>query len=224
LLLLKIAVVSYPFVLFLSKQIEWDNRLRQDNGSISKVSVDGTDFRINQPTPFWKGWYSHKFKSAGVCYEVAISIQSGDIVWIHGPFPCGKFPDLTIFQMGLKQMLQPTGERTKADGGYIGEPLTIELPDESCFSGPAQKQLKKKVQRSHETVNARFKHFKILNEKFRHEVKKHKAVFNAIAVITQLEIEPLFQVRGYKTETLEGSNHIRNSCHSRTRRRGGVST
>jgi hypothetical protein len=97
LLLLKIVVVSDPFVLFLPKQIEWDNRLRQDNGSISKVSVDGTDFRINQPTPFWKGWYSQKFKSAGVHYEVTISIQSGDIVWIHGPFPCGKFPDLTIF-------------------------------------------------------------------------------------------------------------------------------
>jgi hypothetical protein len=50
-------------------------------------------------------------------------------------------------------------------------------------------------------------------------------VFNTIAVITQLEIEsglkPLFQVRGYKTETLEGSNHICNSCRSRTRRRGG---
>ncbi len=218
--------MSDPFVLFLSKQIEWDNRLRQDNGSISKVSVDGTDFRINQPTPFWKGWYSHKFKSAGVRYEVAISIQSGDIVWIHGPFPCGKFPDLTIFRMGLKRMLQPTGERAEADGGYRGEPLTIELPDESCFSGPAQKQLKKKVRSRHETVNARFKRFKILNEKFRHEVKKHKAVFNAIAVITQLEIEsglkPLFHVRGYKTETLEGSNRIRNSCHSRTRRRGGV--
>jgi hypothetical protein len=129
----------------LFKQIEWDNRLRQDNGGISEVSVDDTDFRINQPTPLWKGWYSHKFKSVGVRYEVAISIQSGDIVWIHGPFSCGKFPDLTIFQMGLKQMLLPTSERSKADGDYRGEPLAVELPDKSCFSGLTQKQLKKKV-------------------------------------------------------------------------------
>jgi hypothetical protein len=87
----------FVFVCISFQQIEQDNRLRQDNGSISKVSVDGTDFRINQPTPFWKGWYSHKFKSAGVHYEVAISIQSGDILWIHAQLPCGKFLDLTIF-------------------------------------------------------------------------------------------------------------------------------
>ena len=43
-------------------KIKWDNRLREYNGSSCKVSVDGTDFRIQEPSPFSKSWYSHKFR------------------------------------------------------------------------------------------------------------------------------------------------------------------
>ena len=57
------------------------------------MTVDGTDFRINNPKRFDKIWYGHKFNHAAVRYEVAVSIQSGDIVWIHGPFPAGGWPD-----------------------------------------------------------------------------------------------------------------------------------
>ena len=42
----------------------------------------------------------------------------------------------------------------------------------------------------HETVNRRFKQWKILGgERFRHPEELHGDVFNAIAVITQIEIE-----------------------------------
>ena len=84
-------------IIFNSKQIRWENRLRFDNGNVAKISVDGTDYKIRNPTKFWKGWYSHKFNGPGLRYEVGIAIQSGDIVWVHGPFPPGRFPDLTIF-------------------------------------------------------------------------------------------------------------------------------
>ena len=84
------------------------------------MTVDGTDFRIQQPHPFNKKWYSHKFKGPGLRYEVAVCIQTGDVVWINGPFPCGKWPDLKIFQLRLKHMLGPE-EKVEADDGYRGE-------------------------------------------------------------------------------------------------------
>lgn len=181
--------------------------MRFDNGSICKISVDGTDFRISNQKPFWKGWFSFKFKKAGLRYEVAISIQSGEIVWIYGPFPAGRFHDITIFRRALKQMLLAAGERAEADDGYRGEPLCIDLPQEGCFRrGRAQQKLKQRVRSRHETVNARFKNFGCLEQRFRHNIRQHKDCFQAIAVATQLTIrygdEQLFRVHGYKTQTL----------------------
>jgi hypothetical protein len=43
--------------------------LTDGNNRFSTVTVDGTDFRINEP--------SHKFKGPGLRYEVAISIKGG---------------------------------------------------------------------------------------------------------------------------------------------------
>lgn len=47
------------------------------NNRFSTVTVDGTDFRINEPTDFSTKWFSHKFKGPGLRYEVAISIKGG---------------------------------------------------------------------------------------------------------------------------------------------------
>jgi hypothetical protein len=69
-----------------------------------------------EPSPFWSGWKSHKSGGPGVRYEVAVCIQTGHIVWIHGPFPAGSWNDLKIFQMKMKALLKP-GERVEADGG-----------------------------------------------------------------------------------------------------------
>lgn len=168
--------------------------------------MDGTDFRICNPSPFWSGWFSHKFKGPGLRYEIGLAIQSGDIVWVNGPFPCGQFPDIAIFRRALKNKLMQTGERAEADLGYRGEPLTIDLPNEGCFTHN-QKYIKQVVRSRHETVNSRFKNFGILNQKFRHERSFHKVCFYAIASITQLSIEygdkSLFSVRNYKTQSLQ---------------------
>ena len=88
------------------------------------VTVDRTDFRIQEPRPFSPQWYSHKFKSPGVHYEVAVSINGGDIVHINGPFPCGSNPDISIFRDCLIHKLEP-GEMVEADRGYRGEPTKI---------------------------------------------------------------------------------------------------
>ena len=67
---------------------------------------------INEPFPFEPGYYSHKFHRAGVRYELGVSIQSGDIVWLNGPFPCGRFADQKIAKdEGLEDVMDP-GEAT----------------------------------------------------------------------------------------------------------------
>ena len=68
---------------------------------------------------FNKERYSHKFKTAGVRvqYEIAVSILKGDVVWIHGPFPCGKWPDISIFRdslinhLGQNERVEATSEK-----------------------------------------------------------------------------------------------------------------
>ena len=87
-----------------------------DNGSICKVTVDGTDFCTFEQTPFDPIWRSHKFNGPGVQYEIAICIQTGWIVWINGPFPCG-IPDRNISREWLNYELED-GELYLADGGY----------------------------------------------------------------------------------------------------------
>ena len=126
----------YSPILIPSKQIRWSNRLKNDQGFKQKITVDGTDFLCQPPNDGdeRRSWISFKLKKPAVRYEVAVSIQSGDIVWVSGPWRAGRHPDITIFREGgLKQKLLEAGERADANCGYCGEPLTIDLPDE----GPA---------------------------------------------------------------------------------------
>ena len=181
----------------------WKNRLINDNGSACKITVDGTDFKITQPKPFNTGWFSHKFRGPGLRYEVAVSIQSSNIVFINGPFPCGHYPDIKIFRLCLKEMLEEAGERCEADKGYRGEPLTIDTPNDMAPT-LSHKQGKTLARARHETCNARFKNFNCLNQKYRHSLSTHGAVFRAVAVITQLSFKcenKLFNVK-YKTYSI----------------------
>ena len=64
----------------------------------------------------------------------------------------------------------------------------------------------------HETVNARFKEWGVLRQLFRHKISKHRAIFRAVAVLTQVKIEnghPLFSVdyttSSYKPIIVENS-------------------
>jgi hypothetical protein len=132
----------------------------QDNGSICKVTVDGTDCRINEPKPFNPKWYSHKFKGPGVRYEVAVCIQTGWIVWVHGPFACGKFPDLRIARMGVFTQLAE-GEMVVADGGYRDGRENADTP--TGLNNEMQR-MKSIARARHETVNGRIKQFNILKK------------------------------------------------------------
>lgn len=180
----------------LHPQIKWEKRLVNDNGSVCKCTVDGTDFRIQESRPYGKTWRSHKYKKYGVRYEVAVAIQTGWIVWVNGPFKAGEWHDIEIFRSGLKSLLKD-GERVEADKGYVGEPRFIDVPNDMVGESKEQKKAKALARSRHETCNKRFKQFNCLSQTFRHEVGLHADCFFAIATITQLAIEngyPLFQV------------------------------
>lgn len=174
-------------------QIDLDNRKRGDEHNDCMLNVDGTDFEaMIKGTKF----YSHKFNGSALRYEVATSIKQGDICWINGPYPAGAWNDISIFRDGLMQSLD-MGERVEADDGYIAEsPLYIKCP--SSVANPARRRkLQSRVRSRHETVNARFKQWGALRQRFRHAPGKHGDVFYAVATITQLSIEngmPLFHV------------------------------
>ena len=94
------------FTPYNTKQVLLSNRFKKTNGSECLLTVDGTDFQINEPTPFDPVWYSHKFHGAALRYEFGVSIQTGWLCWIAGPFPAGDFPDIEIFTLGLMNELE----------------------------------------------------------------------------------------------------------------------
>ena len=177
-------------------QIKWENRLIDYSRERCTVSVDGTDFRILEPRPFNKCWFSHKFKGPGVRYEVAVSIKEGWIVWVRGPFACGKWPDICIVMqdnVGLEHQLLP-GEYYVADNGYNSAFSSAVTPRNVA---PEDKPMHQRIRGRHESCNKRFKQWRILSNPFRPNVEKHFMVFKMVANITQLILqheEPLFEL------------------------------
>jgi hypothetical protein len=156
------------------------------------ASVDGIDCGIEEPPktddsklPFDKKWYSHKLNGAGVRYEVAVCIKTGDIVWINGPYACGTYPDILIFQDRLVNMLDKN-EKVEADRGYVGD-SKIRTPDD--WVNKSERRAKAVALARHETVNGRLKNFAVLKQVFRHELKEHKYFFALAATVTQLMFE-----------------------------------
>jgi DDE superfamily endonuclease len=125
-----------------------------------------------------------------------LSIKNGDIVWVHGPFKCGAWPDINIFRNSLQSHLSES-ERVEADDGYLGgAPQYIKCP--ASFANPSECEAMQQMVRSHqEHVNARLKNFGCLRNIYRHNLGYHADVFRACAILIQLAIndgEKLFQV------------------------------
>lgn len=159
------------------------------------VSVDCTDCPIEEPRPFDRKWFSQKSKSAGVKYEVAIDVLTGNVVWVNGPFKASK-SDVTIFREGLKNLL-PEGKLVVGDKALRGEPESASVPNH--LDHPDVAELKKRIRARQETFFARVKTFKVFREKFRHKpvMDMHQACFEAVAVVVQYGIEngsPLFRI------------------------------
>ena len=173
------------FLLLITVQIKWENRYKKDIGAVCLITIDGADFKINEPTPWSPKCYSHKLEHAGLRYELGICIQTGWIVWINGPYPPGHWPDLAISRDGLNQALDPD-ELFLADGTYSdgnGWSLTPNgLKD-------ADQYMKAVARARHERINGIMKQFHCLRDCFRHHRTKHGRVFTAVANIVQAKIQ-----------------------------------
>jgi hypothetical protein len=155
------------------------------------VSLDGTDFRIQEPQPFDPTWYSHKFHSSGLCYEVGLCIRTGHIVWANGGVPCGSWSDLSLARSAYIHLVG-AGEMTLADRGYTDELFFV-----NSRYQPESASRQKQIMARHVTVNSRLKQFGALRQIFRHRPELHIDCFYVIINLVQITIEngsPLFLI------------------------------
>jgi hypothetical protein len=157
----------------------------------AKISIDGTDCPIQEQSPFDGKWWSHKTNGPGLRYEVGVCIATGFIVWINGGYPCGEFPDLKIFRLSLRGLIDDE-EKVIADGGYKGED-SIWTKGHSEDAAAVESLFRAR----HENVNSRLKIFNCLTNRFRHPLHIHGRCFYAVANIVQLILEhesPVFEI------------------------------
>lgn len=87
------------------------------------ISVDSVHCKIQEVrAQLSVKWCSTKHNSAGLVYELALSVYDSILVWMNGPFQAATH-DVTVFRNpgGLKSMMPP-GKRGIGDRGYTGEP------------------------------------------------------------------------------------------------------
>jgi hypothetical protein len=190
--------------------IKWNKRKRNlPPDAYCSISVDGIDFKTQEPYPFNSKWMSHKYKGAALKYEVAISIYSGDIVWVYGPHRGSKH-DLSIFREKLKFLLDD-GEMVEADKGYVGEPDHIRSKYD--YATREERKEKDRIRNRHEACNRRFRFWSILKQEYRHDIIKHGHVMRAIVSMTQMAIDNgscLFGCEPKRTKRTEGPYSIDN--------------
>jgi hypothetical protein len=179
-------------------QIVFESRLGVHNVlNDCTMTVDGTEFHIPQKGIATKGnaFGSHKYvgKSA-LRYELGGNILTGNLVWIKGPYPAGKYTDIKIFNKVLRNFLEP-GERVEAVRGTAAT-LTKSNAGQGRKSGGESGDAGE-VKGTSRDANGRLKNWGILSQVFCHHIMIHGDVFRACAVVTQLTIqdgELLFEV------------------------------
>ncbi len=159
-------------------------------GNDCTMTVDGTDFRIPPKGIVEKGnaFASHKYagKSA-LRYELGVDILTGNLVWIQGPYPAGKYTNIRFFNKVLHHFLEP-GKQVEANEGYCSHPDKIKCPRND--PNPAENRaMQGRVSVHHETLNGRLKTWGILSQVFHHRITMHGNVFRACAVVTQLTLK-----------------------------------
>ena len=166
-------------------QINLSNRfLNATTNQVVFLTVDGVHFRIYEPTPFHRGWYSHKFNKAALTYEVSINIRTGDICWTFGDFRAG-VSDLQMTRWGLYSELPPN-EKVIADKGYSGQPdRFIMTPTED--NHPIARPLKLIMAR-HEVISKRIKDWGCMSRVWRHGWRTHIVAFEAVTQLVQIKM------------------------------------
>ena len=150
----------------LQTQIVFKSRLdAHDMLNDCTMTVDSMDFRIPQKGVTTRGnaFTTNKYaRKSTLRYKLGVDILAGNLVWIQGSYPAGKYTDIKIFNKVLRKFLKP-GERIKADEGNRGHPGKIKCPGNDM--NPAENQVMQgRVRARHETLNRRLKNWGILSQ------------------------------------------------------------
>jgi hypothetical protein len=184
-----------------SKKIVWGGF----GSDVFIITIDGVHCRIQEPrTDPGPHNYSHKSNSAGVGYELGISIWENRLVWIAGPKDASTH-DLTIFRGGKKAdakdpaallAMIPEGKLAITDSGYAGEAyLGGKVSISRDADSPPIKAFKNKAKGRHESFNGRLKAYNILDQAFRggkdgqDRKARHEEVFTAVCIAVQYDLE-----------------------------------
>jgi hypothetical protein len=178
------------------------NWAEADVGVFFFFTVDGTHFKINEPTPFSTEWSSQKLGGhAGLNYEIALAIWDTKLLWVHGPTKPGKVNDITVFRgeaskgftKSLKEKVFTESENIRrqirgiADQGYLGEPDYLSTRNK--FDPEELALFKNRALARQETFNAKLKTFEILATAFRHGHENHQVAFEAVCAVTMYKLE-----------------------------------
>ena len=144
-------------------KISFENRkIGSTPGQTLFVTLDGTDFPCNETHPMDPSLFSHKINSAGIRYDIALNIVTGDIVYWSGGDGAGVYPDLMIARNRIVHLLDP-GEKILADKDY---------KDDRYFIYPSDLRgdnvVIKKMTARHKNINARLKIWGFFCNRFRH--------------------------------------------------------
>lgn len=148
-----------------------------------RCSVDGTDFVTTGTYPFDPKWYSHKSNGPGLRYEKCLNIQTGNIVWVNGPFPPGEWLYIVIARYMLIHELLPN-KMVIANGGYNDNYQYFITP---TGRNTDLDYMMAVVRAHHETINRCFKTWAILSNMYHHDKNKHGVILGAIVELEQLK-------------------------------------
>jgi hypothetical protein len=191
----------------------WNPNEDDDAETIFILTVDGIHFSVFEPQhPTYSKntkYYSHKFNSAGLDYEIGISIFEARVVWINGPFLAGK-GDKAVFKAGLLQKMReerdargPNGQVLGlADQGYNGVAKDL-ITHNSSHDSEEVREFKSRALSRHENFNRRITSFEVLKQQYRHSLELHPICFEAVVVICQYHLD-----NGSSLLTLSKANNM----------------
>lgn len=122
-------------------------------------------------------------------YEIGVDIETCYIVFLHGPFPYGRYPDLRIFELALFRCVNE-GKSVVEGAGYTTVKFLRPSTVPTVF-----KNVHGRIRAGHEFFNRRMEQFRVLETTFRQN--PHSICFDAIANLTHLMLEisdPLFDI------------------------------
>ena len=149
------------------------------------VSVDSTNFWIKEPGPVLNPKFnSPKFKGPAVCYKIVVIIVTGEIVWIHWPFPAGAWLDIKIFRDLMVESLDDS-EKVLADSGYQdGYTNVVTIKSLQDF---VKKQAAVLLSR-HKLVNRQFKVFCTLGCLYRYNRVEYSLFMHSCTLLVQMNL------------------------------------